>query len=247
MTYIAPLNLLGSKNTKTVKGEKFGWKTFILYLASGTKVCSHASKGCLDACLNGSGRGGMYSSVQKSRQNKTNYLFSDRQMFLSQLYIEIKRISDTKKKGEKICIRLNGTSDLAWEKFNVKDGKNIMELFPDIMFYDYTKNYLRFDRVLPKNYHLTFSRSESNEIHVERLLAKGVNVAIVFDKLPTTYKGYTVINGDLSDLRFNDEKNVVVGLKYKKLTGAGSDNKKVFETGFALKIENLETLATLVA
>ena len=72
------------------------------------------------------------------------------------------------------------------------------------------------------------------------MLSKGHNVAVVFDEVPETYKGYKVINGDESDLRFTDEKNVIVGLKYKKLTGKGADNKKAFESGFALKKENLE-------
>ena len=90
----------------------------------------------------------------------------------------------------------------------------------DVQFYDYTPNpfrmmeYLRGE--LPANYHLTFSRKEDNDGWVETILDKGGNVAVVFSgSLPASYKGKSVINGDESDLRFLDAKNVVVGLKAK--------------------------------
>jgi hypothetical protein len=250
MNFRIPKKLLGTKNTKTVKGEKYGWLTHIMYLApftqnaTGKNICSHASSGCVEACLFGAGRGGMYTSVEQARINKTNYLLADRPKFFAQLVNEIEKlVAKNKNSKDKLCVRLNGTSDLAWEKFKVKDGKTIMELFPEVQFYDYTKNHLRFTRTLPANYHLTFSRSESNEEHVENILAMGYSVAVVFDELPETYKGYKVINGDESDLRFKDEKNVVVGLKYKKMTGKGADNKKAFASGFALRKKELVQVA----
>lgn len=248
MNFTAPKELLTTKNVKTVKGEKYGWKTFILYMApftqnfKGHNVCPQASKGCAEACLFGSGFGGMFTSVEQARVNKTNYFLADRKGFLMQLYNEITAIVKSyQNKKEKICIRLNGTSDISWEKFKVIDGKSLIELFPDVQFYDYTKNYLRFNSILPANYHLTFSRSEVNEEQVDQMLAMGHSVSVVFDELPETYKGYTVINGDLSDLRFEDKKNVVVGLKYKKMTGKGADNSKAFTSGFALRKKELQT------
>jgi hypothetical protein len=250
MNYKKPKNLLTTNNTKTVKGEKYGWKTFILYMspfnqnAKGVNICPQATAGCAEACLFGSGFGGMFNSVELARINKTNYFLANRKDFLMQLYTEITKIvKKYENKKEKICIRLNGTSDLSWEKFKVMDGKSLMELFPTVQFYDYTKNHHRFNSILPANYHLTFSRSEINEEKVEEILARGYNVAVVFDELPDTYKGYTVINGDLSDLRFEDQENVVVGLKYKKLTGSGANNKKAFESGFALNKQDLVQVA----
>ncbi len=249
MSYRKPKNLLTTNNTKTVKGEKYGWKTFILYMspfnqnAKGVNICPQATAGCAEACLFGSGFGGIYTSVENARINKTNYFLSDRKAFLMQLYTEITEIvKKFENKEEKVCIRLNGTSDLSWEKFKVMDGKSLMELFPSVIFYDYTKNYMRFERELPKNYFLTFSRSENNEEKVSELLARGFNVAAVFDELPETYNGYKVINGDESDLRFEDPKNVVVGLKYKKMTGRGANNKKAFESGFALRKAEIKEL-----
>lgn len=249
MNYKKPKNLLTTNNTKTVKGEKYGWKTFILYMspfnqnAKGVNICPQATAGCAEACLFGSGFGGMFNSVEFARINKTNYFLANRKDFLMQLYTEITEIvKKYENKKEKVCIRLNGTSDLSWEKFKVMDGKSLMELFPDVIFYDYTKNYLRFNKTLPSNYFLTFSRSENNEDKVSELLARGFNAAVVFDELPETYNGYKVINGDESDLRFEDPKNVVVGLKYKKMTGRGANNQKAFESGFALRKTEINEL-----
>ncbi len=240
--------LLTRNNTKTMKGEKLGYRTYILYMSpyihkeSGINVCSHASKGCAESCLVGSGFGGMYEKVKLGRMKKTDWFIRDRVSFLNKLRSEIEKaiqlndIANAKNEEQTILtFRLNGTSDLPYEKFRVFEGdKNIFELFPSVQFYDYTKNYKRFEKELPKNYHLTFSRSETNHSKSNELLWKGFNVAMVFDKLPKTYMGYEVINGDLDDLRFLDKENVVVGLKYKNMTGKGANNTLAFESGFAI-------------
>jgi hypothetical protein len=234
--------LLSTNNAKTIKGEGKGYITYILYMSShtanskGINLCSHASKGCAESCLVGSGFGGMYTGVMKGRVAKSDYFLSDRVEFLNQLKKEItKAVEKHKKDGAIVTIRLNGTTDIRFEKFRIFDGLNIFEIFPDVQFYDYTKNYIRFDSVLPANYHLTFSRSETNHSKAMELLSKGINVAMVFDKLPDTFEGYKVINADLDDLRFLDPKGVICGLKYKKMTGKGVDNTKAFTSGFAIK------------
>jgi hypothetical protein len=233
--------LLSTNNKKTMKGEKLGYKTYILYMSpftdnsKGINVCSHASKGCAEACLVGSGFGGMYTNVMKGRRNKTEYFLSSRVEFLHQVKAEIAKAL-IKNEGQAIVtVRLNGTSDIPYEKFKIFEGKNIFEVYPSVQFYDYTKNYLRFDKVLPSNYHLTFSRSELNHNKAMELLSRGFNVAMVFDNIPVSYKGYKVINGDKDDLRFLDDKNVIIGLKYKKMTGKGANNALAFNSGFALK------------
>jgi len=239
--------LLSTNNAKTIKGEKLGYMTYILYMSpftsnsKGINVCSHASKGCADSCLVGSGFGGMYENVNKGRVNKTEYFLSSRIEFLYQLKTEIEKSIAKNKDKAIVTFRLNGTSDLPYEKYKVFDNgtKNIFEMFPDVQFYDYTKNYLRFDKVLPKNYHLTFSRSETNDAKSIEILKRGFNVAMVFDKLPKTYMGYEVINADNDDLRFLDKENVICGLKYKKMTGKGGaeKNKEAFESGFVIKTQ----------
>ena len=68
----------------------------------------------------------------------------------------------------------------------------------------------------PPNYHLTYSLNEDNYNKAIEVLKNGGNVAVVFRKdLPQNFNGYKVINGDEHDLRYLDEKNVVVGLKAK--------------------------------
>ena len=239
--------LLSTNNAKTIKGEKLGYMTYILYMSpfnlnsKGINVCSHASKGCADSCLVGSGFGGMYTSVMQGRVNKTEYFLTSRIEFMFQLKTEIEKAIAKNKDKAIVTFRLNGTSDLPFEKYKVFENgtKNIFELFPDVQFYDYTKNYLRFDKVLPSNYHLTFSRSETNEEKSLEILKRGYNVAMVFEKLPKTYMGYEVINADNDDLRFLDKQGVICGLKYKKMTGKGGaeKNKVAFESGFVIKTE----------
>jgi hypothetical protein len=239
--------LLSTNNTKTIKGEKLGYITYILYMSSftqnslGKNVCSHASKGCAESCLVGSGHGGMLPKVMRGRINRTEYFLRDRVGFFNQLRNEIEKAIKKHEGKAIVTFRLNGTSDISYEKFKVFEGKNIFELFPNVKFYDYTKNYLRFDKELPKNYHLTFSRSETNEAKAMEILARGFNVAMVFTKLPETYKGYKVINADENDLRFLDESNVICGLKFKKLTGKGGREKNIeaITSGFVINTTNV--------
>ena len=231
--------LLNNGNAKTRKGEKLGWITYGLHLApfnlSGKNVCSHASAGCAAACLNTAGRGAM-SNVQKARIAKTQKFFDDKEGFTWQLAKEIgNAVKLANKKGMKACFRLNLTSDLPWENIKVKsNGKNLslMEMFPDVQFYDYTKNFKRAkawaDGKMPGNYHLTFSRSESNDSFCAILNLLGVNIAAVFrGSLPKSYNGNEVIDGDETDLRFLDGKNKIVGLVEKGLA-------KKDETGFVI-------------
>jgi len=220
------MKLLTSGNQKIEKGEKLGYTTYGVHLApfnlSGRNVCSHASDGCAMACLNTSGRGQM-TSIQQSRIKKTQYLFNQKKEFMQQLQKEVQlAVNRGQKKGMKVCFRLNLTSDLPWENMKLDGGLSIFETFPDVQWYDYTKNPNRMYRFLrgelPSNYHLTFSRSESNQGHVEKVLREGGNVAAVFrNALPKEYIGHEVISGDETDLRFLDKRNCVVGLTEKGL------------------------------
>jgi hypothetical protein len=222
-------------DSKTVKGEKYGYLTGILYLApsdvSGVmNTCPHASKGCRLACLYSAGRGA-FSNVQKARIEKTRWFHKDRDGFMAQLHLDILALKKKAKKEGKIpCVRLNGTSDIPWEDVRLEFGTpNIMTLHKDVQFYDYTKNARRMrDSIpvagvksyFPTNYHLTFSRSENNQKDCLDILNKGGNVAMVFANM-TQQIGFLafnheVIDGDLSDLRFLDPSGgVIVGLKAK--------------------------------
>jgi hypothetical protein len=138
-----------------------------------------------------------------------------------------KAIKQAERKGMIPVFRLNGTSDLSWEKYLV-DGKNIFEHFPTVQFYDYTKVLGRKVKHIP-NYHLTFSRAESNEQDVMKALEQGYSIAVVFDEVPATWNGVPVVDGDLDDLRFNNTNlDLVIGLKAK-----GRAKKDV--TGFVVR------------
>jgi hypothetical protein len=221
--------------TKMAKGEKFGVKTAILHLApfdlSGKNVCPKATKGpggCVEPCLNTSGRGQM-GSVQKARVRKTEYFFRNRNGFLWELSREIQQLKiRAKRQGFKFAVRLNGTSDLNFSKFKIDGNQSLMDLHPDVQFYDYTKVYNHFDHSY-KNYYITFSYSGKNQAECDRALAEGYNVAYVFkDKLPKKYLGRRVIDGDKHDLRYMDPRGVVVGLvakgKARKVTAGGFIN-----------------------
>ena len=224
------MKLLTVGNPKVMKGMTQGYMTYILHLApanlSGYETCPKRTAGCTAACLNTAGRGGMFkpggtNTIQEARKRKTRLFFENRIEFFDQLIDDIAAaIRQSKKKGLIPVFRLNGTSDLAFEKYDVTaDGKNIFEMFPDVQFYDYTKILGRKVGAI-KNYHLTFSAADGNDKDVAKAIEQGYNVATVFglkktQPMPETYMGRTVFNGDDSDLRFLDPKGVVVGLYAK--------------------------------
>src|SRR4051812_19457599 len=112
-----------STDAKTVKGEKKGVLTGVLYLApttlSGYQVCPNATDGCIAACLYTAGQG-VYANVQKSRLNRTRWFFEDRATFMDTLVADIQRlVRKATKEGMIPAVRLNGTSDIAWEKMAV--------------------------------------------------------------------------------------------------------------------------------
>jgi hypothetical protein len=212
--------LLSTANPKIQKGTKLGYLSFILHLApadlSGKETCPKRTAGCTAACLNTAGRGGMFKKgentnmIQKARIRKTVSFFEDRDQFMFDLAKDItKAIKFAAKQGLTPVFRLNGTSDLSWEKYEVEAGKNIFEMFPTVQFYDYTKVLGRKVKHLP-NYHLTFSKADGNDADVADALLQGMSVVAVYDKIPAG-----VPSADETDLRFLDPKGVMLGLKAK--------------------------------
>jgi hypothetical protein len=209
-----PTKLLGvGGDAKTVKGEKFGFVTAILYLTpakgSGVQLCPLADRAkCAEACLNTAGRGAM-SNVQMARLRKTLFFLQYRELFMPMLIKEIGNLS--RRYGSKLLVRLNGTSDVRWENFG------IVQAFPDVQFYDYTKIP---NRVLPANYDQTFSGSGVPEYQpiMFKAINRGLRVAMVFrteDSIPSTYAGLDVVSGDNSDIRHLDPSGVIVALYAK--------------------------------
>jgi hypothetical protein len=215
-------------DAKTSKGQKIGYMTGILYLAphnvSGFQTCPKATDGCKASCLFTAGRG-VYDTVKNARIAKTVRFFKDREGFMNDLVSDVEAlIRKAKREGYMPAVRLNGTSDIAWEKIAVKrDGKDyasIMEAFPNVQFYDYTKILGRSKALILKNYHLTFSLSESNDDDAVKALAQGYNVAVVLDTKrgeakPELWGGYPVIDGDETDVRFLDKTGHIIALHAK--------------------------------
>lgn len=208
-----------SADAKTVKGEAHGYLTGILYLApynvSGYQVCPKASAGCKSACLYKAGMG-VYSNVQAGRIARTIRFFEDREGFMAQLVKEVEAmVRKAARKGMAPAIRLNGTSDIAWEKIkcerNGQSYASIIEAFPNVCFYDYTKILGRSKALSLPNYSLTFSLSEDNDADAIEAIRQGYNVAAVLrlgrrEVKPEMWSGLPVVNGDETDLRFLDPK-----------------------------------------
>jgi len=226
-----PAKLLSKENAKLRKGWR---KALGLSLApantSGYEICASRSPECTKFCLFEAGLGAphLHSKVAAcnptwvSRIIKTLWFFEDRQSFLEKLYREVANNRDA-------AIRLNVFSDWQWERqritvspelaarYGTKSGtfNNIMEVFPETKFYDYTKHYKRMFRSRPDNYHLTFSMSEQNHAQAMNVVGAGMNVAVVVARKADTFNGYPMIDGDQHDLRFLDPEGVFVGLSPK--------------------------------
>lgn len=238
MTY----KLIGvGTNAKTIKGDGSEYLTAILYMAPwkimvdnrSYNSCPMAEQAkCIDACLYTAGRGKM-SNVMAARQRKAEWFYSDRDAFMKQLYQDVAKFEAyCVKRNIKPVIRLNGTTDIRWENVWIK-GKSIMELFPNVQWYDYTKISNRKVRHIP-NYHLTWSYSGANPKYAAGLdaaLQAGMSVAVVFRDVYTepTWRGIPVVDGDKDDLRFTDPKSHIV-----KLYAKGAAKKDT--TGFVQEV-----------
>lgn len=204
-----------------------GTETYCVYLApadmSGFNVCPN-SKFCKAFCLNNAGhnkadilsRGMEKSKINLSRIKKTKTFFENKELFMELLIQEIaKAQKHAQSQGMGFSVRLNGTSDLSPEDF-VYQGKNILEWFPDIQLYDYTKVHTRF-KLIEKypNYDLTYSYNGYNWNACEHFLRMGGKVAVVFEKeLPTTFNGYEITDANGYDMRYLDKGSTIMGLHY---------------------------------
>ena len=221
------ISYLGSVNftAKHQKAFSFNELTYALYLSpadtSGYEVCPKRTEECTVACLHESGynRIDLKNSINESRIKKTKLFFENREFFMHLLIDEIKGAYLKALNQEyNFSARINNVSDVNPERFKL-NNLNILEIFPEVQFFDYTKVLSRI-KLLEKypNYDLTFSYSGENWSECQEALKNNVRVAVVFkDKIPEEYKGIQVINGDDYDMRYRDPKNVIIGLKFKKV------------------------------
>lgn len=204
-----------------------GTETYCLYLApadmSGINVCPN-SEHCKPFCLNNAGHnkadilahGMEKSKINISRIKKTLAFFKNRETFMKTLILEIQKAKlHAEKNNLEFAVRLNGTSDLSLEAFKF-NGKNILQIFDDVQFYDYTKVFSH-TRLMTKydNYDLTLSYNGYNWNECEIFLRNQGKVAVVFENnLPKTFHGYKVIDANGYDMRFLDPKGTIMGLHY---------------------------------
>jgi hypothetical protein len=218
--------IFSTDSPKAIKASKYGYLNAIHYLApaasaDGTfNLCPNASDGCIALCLGRySGQASMVADLEhgtnatrESRKAKAIRFMRDRPRYLVDVVHAVRKLErQAQKAGKKLCVRMNGSSDIAWEHVKVFAANrwhaSIMAAFPHIQFVDYTKIARRFDRALPANYSLTFSRSETNEAEAIALLERGHNVAVVFaGAKPLSWRGHIVIDGDAHDLRHLDPR-----------------------------------------
>ena len=225
-------------NAKTIKGDGKKYKTAIIYMIPNEKICPMSGANmanCRVGCLVNAGLASVYKTINQARQRRTDLYENDQKLFLEILNKEIKRFINYCEKRDIIpCIRLNGTSDIDYERLIDMESYNAI-------FYDYTKRPNRLDRKLPKNYHLTVSYSKATERYkniVENAIKKhnDINVAVVFrdkKKIPVSFLDKSVIDGNKDDLRFLDQKGSIVGL-YARGKEAKND-----QSGFIVDIDNL--------
>lgn len=233
--YLAPANLAG----RTKKGTRIN-------------VCP-MSQHCKDLCLNSAGHNKAdilsngkenikQSLINISRIKKTKLFYNDRDLYMDILIHEINRDrSYAERHGMEFSVRLNCTSDLSPEIMK-KDGKNILEIFPDVQFYDYTKVYNRTKLMkFYPNYDITFSYDGYNWDQCEQFLNDGGKVAVVFDSetMPKTYKGYKVIDANGYDMRYLDPKGCIMGLEFHPIAKDGKViHAKDIDDPFVVKTEN---------
>ena len=239
------VSYLGGINTssKIKKGLKYDEMTYILYLApadrSGYEVCPMRTEECTRLCNNESGHNRIdihENTINKARITKTKLFFENRPFFMSWLIDEIRSAQNKAvAAGMTFSVRLNGTSDLSPEQFHL-DGKNILELFPEVQFYDYTKVHKRIQLTKKySNYDITFSYSGENMLQCQDALLQNVRVAVVFEEVPTEFWGRLVVDGDAYDMRYREDGGVIVGLKFKKVR----NKLDLFKSKFVISKEKL--------
>ena len=243
-------------NPKVMKNMLKGVLSSPLHLSpaslSGFNVCPQSSAGCRNACLHSAGNPLYKAGKYKARLAKTKAYFAERKAFVALIAFEIEALQiKALRMGMQCAVRLNATSDIAWERVAVNvngtDYKNLMDAFPNCEFYDYTKTVKRSiawgkAKAWPSNYHITFSKAEDNDDAVALVLAAGGNVAAVFDKIPTEWNGVQVIDGDAHDFRPLDPRSpngCIVGLKAK-------GDAKTDSSGFVVRLQGLTTRGQVI-
>ena len=201
-----------------------------------SNVCPFSGK-CVVPCLRTSGR--LKFTDSQIAMLKRRLLFAYSMKYNPEIYFNLlcqyieKELRKAQRLHLKLAVRLNGTSDIRWERLNMKTGKqdapisgtSIIRKFPNVQFYDYTKfpNFLRISWMPWENYNLTYSFNEkTTPLEIESNFNAGRNIAIVFrsempNKIMFNDDMVEVIDGDKHDLRLPsiDGTSKFIGLTAK--------------------------------
>lgn len=242
-------SLLGT-GTKTEKGEGEGYLTAVVYMSPAREafapgdtrtLCPNATYGpggCFDRCLGRMAGRMIMRPVEAARLWKATLYMGARALWRELLEAEIRSFeASARRQGLRPVVRIDGSTDtLEGERLALSGA------FPGVTFYDYTKSPTKALRHLRSEaYHVTFSRSGANDAEALQVLQAGGNVAVVFsttkgEALPTTWQGFPVIDGDVTDLRFLDPKGGhVVGLRFKAAKARGAKLAEALRHGFAVQ------------
>lgn len=238
--------IFSTDSAKAAKASGYGYLNAIHYMAPSDfgghgNLCPNASPECIRDCLGWfSGQAAMVADIEtgtnpvrESRKLKAKLFMTSRAEYMNRLARDIIRLErKAAREGLKLAVRLNGSSDIVWERIRFaldsatlkalglpadrRAFATIPALFPHIQFVEYTKSPNRLGKA-PANLDLTLSYSARNKADCVAALLAGHNVAIVFHGgLPASFGGFPVIDGDLHDLRHLDRKGgFIVGLSPK--------------------------------
>lgn len=173
-------------------------------------VCVWSTILCREACLADSGKGTMLNS-KMGRLARTLLWAIDPDAAYTLTHHHINEA--IKRHGvNKVAVRLNVFSDITWETV-LPDV--FWQTFHDVQFYDYTKAPIG-KRIVPPNYHLTYSASEQwTPVQIRQAVEAGHNVAVVINqpttaRKPLTWNGCLTADGNKTDARYLDGEGVVV-------------------------------------
>ena len=211
------------------RGKKVLFVPYIINLLpakqSGINLCVCATKHCASTCLHSAGAVQYLINKTLGRLRKTWFIALDREKAFGQIVKQIenkkKEVDELNRKSDKehyqMIVRLNGTSDLVWRAMTDKNGRNVFDMFPDIVFYDYSKQMKEMDHFIkgeiidekgnnlgkfPPNYHLTLSYGGKggNMNDYKRTLEAGENLAVPFGPGKTSSLDYMEFPKDMHDL-----------------------------------------------
>lgn len=264
-TYVKKIVADGDLNPKTRKNGKVSKvKSYGISLAPAMASgllrfnnCTGAVWGCIVNCLFNTGRGGS-DVVRNSRIARTVAMVLCPDWFDNKLRRELDKIVAKQADGETVGVRPNMFSDNMWERTGIIDD------YPTITFYDYTKIASRAGWLRP-NYYVTYSYKGTTQSlqAAQRILDEKIaSVSVVFyeddgkcgrhaheQRLPQTVtingKEYRVLDGTTTDWRPDDEMGVVYGLMLLSLKK--EKRQEMIDSGFAVRVPKGATNVVLAA